>query len=126
MMPSLRSHSTQTVVDTLAKSVEGLSSPLSCSFGQHTATQNQMKAGCIIKSTIKTCFFLKALEHKVENLGLFIVENMYIRCSNKQIVKLSICGSFNCSAWAFSTDLISQIKVLCLCQYSTINKSRQV
>lgn len=63
-----------------------------------------MNAGCVTKTTIKHVF-LKALKHKVENVGVFIMENMYIRCFNKQIVKLSICGSFNCSAWAFSTDL---------------------
>lgn len=80
-----------------------------------------MKAGCVIKTKIKHVF-LKALKHNVENLGVCIVENMYIGCSNKQIVKLSICGSFNCSAWAFSTDLMSQIKVLYQCQYSTMYK----
>lgn len=86
--------------------IHGLSCPLSCSFGQHTASsnQNQMKAGRVTKTTIKHVF-LKALKHKVENVGVFIMENMYIRCFNKQIVKFSICGSFNCSPWAFSTDL---------------------
>lgn len=68
------------------------------------SNQNQMNAGCVTKPTIKHVF-LKALKHKVENVGVFIMENMYIRCFNKQIVKFSICGSFNCSAWAFSTDL---------------------
>lgn len=68
------------------------------------SNQNQMNAGCVTKPTIKH-IFLKALKHKVENVGVFIMENMYIRCFNKQIVKFSICGSFNCSPWAFSTDL---------------------
>lgn len=105
MMPYLSSHSSQTVVDTLAKSMDShVPSLVPLDSTLFKSNQNQMNAGCVTKPTIKHVF-LKALKHKVENVGVFIMENMYIRCFNKQIVKFSICGSFNCSAWAFSTDL---------------------
>lgn len=105
MMPYLSSHSSQTVVDTLAKSMDShVPSLVPLDSTLFKSNQNQMNAGCVTKPTIKHVF-LKALKHKMENVGVFIMENMYIRCFNKQIVKFSICGSFNCSAWAFSTDL---------------------
>lgn len=91
-MPYLSSHSSQTVVDTLAKSMDShVPSLVPLDSTLFKSNQNQMNAGCVTKPTIKHVF-LKALKHKVENVGVFIMENMYIRCFNKSLNYLSVAA----------------------------------